>query len=248
MRRNVSTLALSIVALALVAACGGDDEPEADAESPAAATTEAPPVTDAPAATDPPATTEAPATTEPPATSPPTTEDTGPRPVYPGKLEPDTYRNKRFETPIVFTIEQEWESMESRDALLFFRDPVDDSELAPGDIGLLFSMADSSIDEVVELLRTTPGVTFGEPEPATITGLDGVVVTSDAVAEEVNYGWLTDRDFGGNWYTIEGRQSEVYAVDQDGRTLIVWLDAPSEDWDAFRAEAMAVLDSVVWGE
>ena len=138
--------------------------------------------------------------------------------------------------------------MESRDSLLFFRDPVDESELAPGDIGVLFPMADSSIDEVVELIRTTQGVTFGEPEPATITGLDGVVVRSEPVVEEVNYGWLVDRDFGGNWYTLAGRQSEVYVVDQAGRTLIVWLDAAPEDRDAVHADAMALLDSVVWGE
>lgn len=241
MRRNVSTLTLSVVALALVTACGGDEN-EADAESPAVETTEAPPVT------DPPTTTEAPTTTAPPTTLPPTTEDAGPRPVYPGKLEPDTYRNKRFETPIVFTIEQEWESMESRDSLLFFRDPGDDAGLAPGDVALLFTEADSSVDEVVEQIRTTPGITFGEPEPATITGLDGVVLSSDVAAEEVNYGWLVDRDFGGNWYTMAGRQSEVYVVDQDGRTLVVWLDATPEDWDAFHADAMALLDSVVWGE
>lgn len=168
--------------------------------------------------------------------------------MYPGILEPDTYANKKFRIPLTFTIENEWDSIESSKSLLFYRQPVEGSDLEPGEFALLLDGADLSVDEVIENLRTNPGITFSEPEPATITGLEGVVVRAEPTAEEVDFKWMIDGELGGAWYMMPGFQQEVYVVDNAGTTMMIWIDSLPEIWDQFRAEVQIVLDSITWGE
>jgi hypothetical protein len=231
----VRTAAVLTTALALVAGCSGDDGSGADARPVVADTTAVP------------ETVEAPVTTEAPA-EPTTTVEAGPRPLYRGVLQPGTYVATRFSLPLTFAIEDEWEAMERVDSLLLNRQPVEGANAAAGELALLLGPADSSVDSVVERLRTNPGITFDEPEAVTVAGLDGVVLRSEGSAEEVNFLWLIDDEMGTNWYVPARRRQEVYVVDSDGTTLIIWIDAPPESWDEFRPGAQALLDSIQWGE
>jgi hypothetical protein len=241
----VRTAAVFTTALALVAGCGGDDDSGANARPVVADTTAAPETTEAPVTTEAPA--EPTVTTEAPA-EPTTTVEAGPRPLYRGVLQPGTYVATRFSLPLTFAIEDEWEAMERVDSLLLNRQPVEGANAASGELALLLGPADSSVDSVVERLRTNPGITFDEPEPATIAGLEGVVLRSEGSAEEVDFLWLIDDEMGTNWYVPAGRRQEVYVVDSDGTTLMIWINARPESWDEFRPGAQSLLDSIEWGE
>jgi hypothetical protein len=241
----VRTAAVLTTALALVAGCSGDDGSGADARPVVADTTAAPETTEAPVTTEAPA--EPTVTTEAPA-EPTTTVEAGPRPLYRGVLQPGTYVATRFSLPLTFAIEDEWEAMERVDSLLLNRQPVEGANAASGELALLLGPADSSVDSVVERLRTNPGITFDEPEPATIAGLEGVVLRSEGSAEEVDFLWLIDDEMGTNWYVPAGRRQEVYVVDSDGTTLMIWINARPESWDEFRPGAQSLLDSIEWGE
>jgi len=106
------------------------------------------------------------------------------------------------DAPVAAVVDEGWEGSESW-GLLGVVEVTDDPNVQGGEIGIINTVADKSVDEVVAKLQETEGITFSEPEPSSLAGLDGVVLTADAPAEEVSYGWLYE-DMYGNWYSPRG--------------------------------------------
>lgn len=235
--RNQQTLILSmsIVALAMFSACGSDSStasaPVTDASVEAASTTVASDV----AGTEP-----APADTE---------AADAVSLFHTGKLDPGTYVGNKFAHPVTFVLDEGWEGTESPDSLLIIEDLSDDSALEfGGEIGLLATALDMSVDDVVAALRATVGIEFSEPTASTATELEGVSLTAGAVAEDVIFEWMYDPNIESPWYAFAGTQHEVHVLDHPSGTMIVWLDALPDGWDVFRSRAQAVLDSIEWKE
>jgi hypothetical protein len=228
-------LSLSVAALATLAGCGSDS-------STAGAS-----VTDAPVEAAP--TTDAidVAVTEP---APPDTEaGEAALPFHPGALDAGTYAGNKFTHPVTLVVDEGWEGEESPDSLLIFESLPDDSVLEfGGTIGLLAPALDMSADEVVAALRSTAGVEFSEPTESSLTGLDGVALTAGPVAEDVVFDWIYDPAFESAWYAFAGEQHEVHVLDHPSGTMIVWVSSLADGWDTFRAQAQAVLDSIVWSQ
>jgi hypothetical protein len=228
-------LSLSLAALSVVAGCGSDSS----ASDSAPDTTNVDPATSV-AATDPPV--------EDVATSD-TQAGSAASPFHTGSLDAGVYAGNKFSLPVTFELADGWEGAESPDSLLLTERLADDSELEfGGEIGLLATALDMSVDEVGAALRATAGVEFSEPSPSTVAGLDGVVLTADAVAEDVKFEWMYDPAFESSWYAFAGTQQEVHVLEHESGTLIVWMDALPAGWETFRAQAQPVLDSIVWSE
>lgn len=228
-------LSVSFAALSVVAGCGSDSS----ASEPVAATADAAPTTAA-------VTTEVEDTQ---ATTPDTQPSSGAAPFHTGALDAGIYVGNKFGIPVTFEVADGWNGAESPDSLLLSERLADDSELElGGEIGLLATALDMSVDEVVAALRATAGVEFSEPSPTTVGGLDGVVLTAGAVPEDVMFEWMYDPNFESPWFAFAGTQQEVHVVEHESGTIIVWTDALPAGWDTFRELAQPVLDSLVWSE
>ncbi|MGE5209761.1 MAG: hypothetical protein ACM3MM_00780 [Acidobacteriota bacterium] len=228
-------VSLSLTALSVVAGCGSDSTASA-------------PVTDSTAADTPTSV----AATDPPledAASPDTEVGSGASTFHTGPLDAGVYAGNKFSLPVTFEVADGWEGAESPDSLLLMERLSDDSELEfGGEIGLLATVLEMSVDEVVAALQATTGVVFSEPSASTVAGLDGFVLTADAVAEDVMFEWMYDPVFESPWYAFAGTQQEVHVLEHESGTLIVWMDALPAGWETFRAQAQPVLDSIVWSE
>ena len=51
---------------------------------------------------------------------------------------------------------------------------------------------------------------------------------------------------GGNWSLFAGNRGRLYVVDVDGKPVVVAVEAPDADFDAFSEEAEAVLQTVAF--
>lgn len=229
-------LSVSFAALSVVAGCGSDSSAN---ES----TTEA-----GADATEPTTTVAATEVTEA-ATTDTQTGTSAAAPFHTGALEAGSYAGNKFGIAVTFDVADGWNGAESPDSLLLTERLAEGSDLEfGGEMGLLATALDMSVDEVAAALRETAGVEFSEPSATTVGGLDGVMLTADAVAEDVLFEWMYDPTFESPWYAFAGTQQEVHVVEHESGTIVVWLDSLPAGWDTFRALAQPVLDSIVWSE
>lgn len=175
------------------------------------------------------------------------TTDAGPQRLYSGPLAPGTYAGNLFEHPVTLTVGEGWRSEESfgtiglREVL-----PEDSTVEIGGGLAIIDVVSEMSAEEVLTRLVDREGITFSEPEPTSIAGLDGVVVTADPPPQDVIYRFIQDSQ--GVWYTPTGQRSEVHVVEAPTGTRLVWIEAPPERWQSFRPAAQTVIDSIVWSE
>ena len=172
-----------------------------------------------------------------------TTDDIGLQRLYSGVLAPGTYAGNLFEHPVTLTVGEGWRSEESFGTISLLEDSTDE---VGGGLAIIDVVSEMSADEVLTRLVDREGITFSEPEPTSITGLDGVVVTADPPAEDVIYRFIQDSQ--GVWYTPAGQRSEVHIVETPNGTRLVWIEAPPERWESFRPAAQSVIDTIVWDE
>jgi hypothetical protein len=237
--QRILFLSLSFAALSMVAGCGSDSSATEAAGETTTGATEVEPATSV-VATDVPVTE---------ATVSDNEVGDGPSPFHAGVLEAGTYAGNKFGVPVTLDLADGWEGAESPDSLLVIERLADDADLEfGGEIGLLAVVLDMSVDEVAAALRATAGVEFSEPSASTVAGLDGVVLTAPAVAEDVRFEWMYDPTFESPWYAFAGTQQEVHVLEHESGTMIIWMDALPAGWDAFRAQAQPVLDSIRWSE
>ena len=232
MHRSLKFLGVVLApALLVPTACGGDEK--------STSTTDATSTTTAPTTTAP--TTTAPTTTTDPADSV--------QLMHPGKLKPGVHVGNKFDLPVTFTVGDGWEGIESRGSLVLYEVLSADSTLdVGGELGILNTVADLSIDEVVAELTAVEEIEFSVEADSTIAGLEGLVLTSKGSPDEVTFGFLYDPAFESPWYAAEGVRHEVHVLDAETGTVIVWIDALPDGWDTFRPLAQTVLDSIVWEE
>ncbi|HSL73505.1 MAG TPA: hypothetical protein VK853_03525 [Ilumatobacteraceae bacterium] len=177
----------------------------------------------------------------------PTTDDVGIQRLYSGVLAPGTYAGNLFEHPITLTVGEGWRSEESFGTISLLEDlPEDSTDAFGGGLAIIDVVSEMSADEVLTRLVDREGITFSEPEPTSITGLDGVVVTADPPVQDVIYRFIQDSQ--GAWYTPAGLRSEVHVVQAPSGTRLIWIEAPPERWEAFRPTAQSVIESIIWGE
>jgi hypothetical protein len=168
-----------------------------------------------------------------------TTVDAGIMRLHSGALKPGTYAGNLFEHPVTLTVGEGWRSGESFGTLGLIED-------SGGGLAIIDAVSEMSADEVLTRLVDREGITFSDPEPTSITGLDGVVVAADPPTEDVIYRFIQDSQ--GLWYTAAGVRTEVHIVEAPTGTRLLWIEAPLGRWESFRPTAQAVIDSIIWAE
>jgi hypothetical protein len=181
--------AVAPIAIALVA-CSDDDSSETSAT--VATATNAPAVTTRPP-TSPPPTTASPSTTPPttaaPATArptaaptttepPPTTDPDAPPPVE-GIIAHGTYVGGEFDTPLTFTTDHSWSTLASPEGILL-TEKLDLGEIRATGEMVIDASTDLSYDDALAALLEIEDFEFGSPEPTTVGGLTGSVVSAPA--------------------------------------------------------------------
>lgn len=202
-------------------------------------------------ATDAPTTIVSPTSAAPESTAAATTTTVDPdaaRLMHPGALEPGDYLGNKFTVPVSFTIGEGWEGMESADSLLVVEPSVDAAAGVVGELALLNAVAEMTVDEAVAELMADEDVAFSAPEPSSIGGIEGVVVSAEATEDELSYSLLYDPAFDSPFYVPAGFRHEVHVLAAETGTVIVLIDADADSWEQFRSKVQGVLDSIVWEE
>jgi class 3 adenylate cyclase len=231
--RNILIVPSFVALISIVAAaCGGDDGSSSAAPSPS--TTIAPAATEAPAPdpTDPVEADEA--------------AEAGPPMMFPGVLDIGTWATNRFGRSLTFETDVPWVGFETKESFVLTEVAPSGSEELTGEVALLATAGERTVDEVVAELQATEGLTFSEPEPATIVGLDGFVLTAPTLDDDVVVEWLFDTTIEQPWVAFAGTRHEVYVVADEQGTILVWIDAVDATWEPFRTSAQFVLDSINW--
>jgi len=103
-----------------------------------------------------------------------------------------------------------------------------------------------SVDEVISDLRATKNMTSTENQATIVAGIPGTQF--DATAEQVlaisAMGSFVGHS-GNDWNTDEANPHLRFIVlSISGRTLLIYIQAPQDEWDSFLADANQVLSTV----
>jgi hypothetical protein len=117
---------------------------------------------------------------------------------------------------------------------------------------LLFWAVDPkyTADQVIAELRATPDAHVTENQPATVDGISGTQfdMTSDVTLKIPALGAFVGHK-GDDWSTnSSGVHLRLIVLPTGGRTLLVYIEAPTDEWDAFLPEADKILGTVKFAQ
>ena len=214
------------------------------AESTVAATTSTVVATTSTAAdgTVPPDDTAAPATTEAPSSG------AVAQPVTGGSVDAGTWTPAQWMWPMSFTVEEPWDVVDLPKAFTILEQLPTGSAVGPGEVSV-FALPEMSTDEAIAAIREPVGITWTDPEPASIAGLDGFVLTSDGgESGSIAYPVFSHDPNEFLWFVFVDTKNEVYVLERPEGTMLLWIDAPARTWDTFRPEAQELIDTFLWTE
>jgi hypothetical protein len=118
---------------------------------------------------------------------------------------------------------------------------------APGQAGSFRDVAvlvarvdgDEAPGDVIDALEDNPLLEVSGVGTAELEGAEGISVDVEARGESTLLSFP-----GGSLSALPGRRLRVYAVDVDGRTAVLVVDAPAETFEQAVAAAQPVLDSL----
>jgi hypothetical protein len=218
-----------LVALTVLAACGGDDD-DATNETPTIGVTAS----------------ESPATAEPSVTAtlaPPEGASRLPPGVFGAgetggtAIEPGTYYTGAFKPRVVFTLGDGWGNAGERArGLLLLRRPE------PSDIAFSFDSTNSTAEDVdltVSRFTSIAGTEPGEVTETTVGGhpakeFDLAITDSRVEIPRLDQPYVS----------LVGDRLHFWIVDVDGATVKLIAEAPSAEWDAYALVAQEVVDSM----
>ncbi len=149
---------------------------------------------------------------------------------------PTTFSATEFEPPFTIELPGGWQS----------------TEVEPGDVqfvsgttgghALTFSsrLADTPVAEAAELMRTAPSLTATEPTEAMVAGHPGLVFTGEV---------QDDTEIPGiQYFAVSAFRMRFWAIDVDGRTVVLVADALATEAEPYFAEVDEVLGTLTFGE
>ena len=156
------------------------------------------------------------------------------------------YRTNGFGVDFRFTVPAGWLRIEQEDEFLMPLAPGSGCETQPCD-ALIFVTTSQSVEDVVSQLSSLEGVGV-EPEGAvSVGGADGMALTVsvDPEASAVSLYRFEHLPEAPGITGFPGSASRLYAVDVDGRTVLIVVQTKSGQVSFFE-EAQRVVDSIVW--
>jgi hypothetical protein len=168
------------------------------------------------------------------------------RPTESGSLAAGRYHTSLFEPRAVFKVGKGWEaSFEEPDSLTLLLEPEPRDQA----IYLDSSQADLSIDEVLRFVKQTfTGATgerrnfrFSSQASTPVGEIDGEGFTMEVLADQP----VVTLELGTEAYEVKpGDKLNIRALDANGTTVLVFVEAAGTEFDAFRPKAERVLSTL----
>ena len=147
-----------------------------------------------------------------------------------------------------FTVEEPWDVVDLPMAFTILEQLPTGSAVGPGEVSV-FALPEMSTDEAIAAIREPVGITWTDPVPASIAGLDGFVLTSDGGdSGSIAYPVFSHDPNEYLWFVFVDTKNEVYVLERPEGTMLLWIDVPTRTWDNFRPEAQKLIDTFQWTE
>jgi hypothetical protein len=110
-----------------------------------------------------------------------------------------------------------------------------------------------SIEEAISRLRATPNAEISPNQAVQVAGISATQfdLQLDLASSSGTDGTLTIPTInvlmgrtGGEWYVGAGARARCIVLDVNGRALLIYIEAPQEEWDSFITDAEQVLGTV----
>jgi hypothetical protein len=163
-----------------------------------------------------------------------------------GDLSAGRYETSAFEPTVGLELPAGWASLHEDEAFFDVHRPL--SEPAPGgpvwDVAVLVARleGDDAPGDVIDGLEGNPALELSAEAAAVLDGAEGIRVDVEAESDSTILSFP-----GGSLAAFPGRKVRVYAVDVDGQTVVLAVDAAADSFDADVEAARPVLDSVDFG-
>jgi hypothetical protein len=150
-----------------------------------------------------------------------------------------------FEPRLRLDLPAGWASLHDGEAFFdVFRPLVGAAEGGPvSDVAVLVARleGDDAPGDVIDRLEGNAALQVSGIDAAELDGAEGLRADVEATAATLVF------FRGGSLAAFPGRKLRVYAVDVDGRTVVLAVDADSESFEEHFEAAEPVLDSVAFG-
>ena len=143
---------------------------------------------------------------------------------------------------------------DSRDGSRLISNAYASDQVVPCDTNAGAAGVGRTPEAIAAWLRTLPGLVVSSPTEVTIGGLRGIMVDLsdgsrlDAHCDAGLYTFSLSGSDGGGWSSRlrligTGRARYILLDRGDGSALVVDIEAPGAEWDAFVADSMPIIDS-----
>lgn len=110
-----------------------------------------------------------------------------------------------------------------------------------------------SIDEAISQLRATPNAEISPNQSVQVAGISATQfeLQLDLASSSGTDGALTIPTInvfmgrtGGEWYAGAGARTQCIVLDINGRVLLIYIEAPQDEWDSFLTDVEQILETV----
>jgi hypothetical protein len=167
-------------------------------------------------------------------------------PLAEGALGAGRYETSSFEPKVSLELPAGWASLHEDEAFFDVHRPL--AEPASGgpiwDVAVLVARldGDDAPGDVIDGLECNASLEVTGETGATLDGAEGIRVDVEAESDSTILSFR-----GGSLAAFPGRKVRVYAVDVDGQTVVLAVDAAAESFEADVEAAQPILDSVDFG-
>jgi hypothetical protein len=167
-------------------------------------------------------------------------------PLEEGDLPAGRYETSAFEPKVRLELPAGWTSLHEDEAFFDLHRPL--AEPASGgpvwDVAVMVARlaGDAAPGDVIDGLEANASLEVTREAGATLDGAEGIRVDVEAESDSTILTFP-----GGSLAAFPGRKVRVYAVDVDGQTVVLAVDAAAQSFEQDVAAAQPLLDSVDFG-
>jgi hypothetical protein len=163
---------------------------------------------------------------------------TAPVPSIPGEevVPATTFTSSQFEPQFTIELPEGWRPLDEEPGRVQIVSGATEGR------ALTFSsaLAEESVPEAMDLIRTTPSITGTEPVDVTVAGHPGQVFTAEVEGDTQIPGL--------EYFAVSAFEIRIWAIDVGGTTVVLIADALANQAERFFAEVEQVLRTLEFGE
>lgn len=168
-------------------------------------------------------------------------------PLAEGELPAGRYKTSAFEPRVLLEVPAGWATLHEGAAFFDVNRPLLQPEQEGGpiwDVAILVARldGDEAPGDVIDGLEENPSLEVSGEARAALDGAEGISVDVEPTSESTIVSFPE-----GSLAAFPGRKLRVYAVDVDGRTIVLVVDGAAETFDEDLEAARPVLDSLEFG-